>query len=175
MITSLRAYSLPKLWRLISEMQSLAYYIQGSLRCHATHYCHGRGSSWRTAMRAEECVGNTQTATTQFPKPEWQRVGKGLVLAQGLFLSPQPVETKQTGSWTVGTCWSGYLCCCCLQTPTILQHRQPERSEIVSSFLGSSAARLVALCMWIQSMPGSESGCMWPSKWLSACLSNCHF
>lgn len=66
-----------------------------------------------------------------------------------------------------------YWCCCYLQTPTILRHRRPERSETANSSPGSSPARLAVLCMWTQSTPGCESGCMWPSKWLWACPSNC--
>lgn len=58
----------------ISEQQSVAYCKQGSLRCHATHCCHGRGSSLRTAGRAGGCAGNTQTATTQCPTPAWRTV-----------------------------------------------------------------------------------------------------
>lgn len=66
-----------------------------------------------------------------------------------------------------------YWCCCYLQTPTILRHRRPERSETANSSPGSSPAWLAVLCMWTQSTPGCESGCMWPSKWLWACPSNC--
>lgn len=66
-----------------------------------------------------------------------------------------------------------YWCCCYLQTLTILQHRQQERSETAKSFPGSSPARLAVLCKWIQSMPDCGNGCKWPSKWLWACPSNC--
>lgn len=67
----------------------------------------------------------------------------------------------------------GYWCCCYPQTLTILQYRQPEKSETASSFLGSSPARPAVLCMWTQSTPGCGSGCMWPSKWLWVYPSNC--
>lgn len=58
------------------------------------------------AMMAVECVGGTQRAREQSPKPEQQRVERDLVLALGCNLSPLPVGTSQTGYETIGTCLS---------------------------------------------------------------------
>lgn len=66
-------------YSLTTEQKSLAYYIQGSLRCHATRCCHGTSSSLRTAGMAGGCVGNIQRATRQCPTPALQRAGKGRV------------------------------------------------------------------------------------------------
>lgn len=91
-------------WGFISE--SLAYCKQGSLRCRATRYCHGRGSSLRTAGMAGGCVGKTQTATGRCPIPGLQTGEKGRVWAGGSILSPQLAEIVRTGFWTASTCWS---------------------------------------------------------------------
>lgn len=68
----------------------------------------------------------------------------------------------------VPDCW----CCCCLQKPTILPRRRPERTETAASSLAHGAARLPALCTWTRSTPGYGRGCTWPWERPRVCPSS---
>lgn len=68
--------------------------------------CRGRGSSWRTAGKAEVCVGDTQTTRARRPTPAWQTGGTGLSWAAGRSPFPLLDETRRRESGTAGTCLS---------------------------------------------------------------------
>lgn len=57
---------------------------------------------------AVECVGDTQRAREQSPKPEQQTVGRDLALVLEYNPFPLPVGTSQTGSETTGTYLSAW-------------------------------------------------------------------